>query len=964
MALDGGTIADTAVEVVANTDRFEPDLRKKLDGAGAAGGKAFDRAVQRATDRTGREVGEKIARDSQGTAGRAGISWGDAFRIGIASRLSGTQIKQLFAPFSAIASVMAFSLVSAGAASSIGPLLTFAAAVGQAGGAVFALPAAMAVGAAALGVLKVATAGFSDAIGAAAQGDARAYAKAVEGMAPPARAVLGEFRALVPQLNQVRDAVQIEFWSRLQGQLTAVAGVLMGPVGRGMTLVAGSSSAVALGLAQILQEAESARLLGAVFDTTAGAVDRLNPGILATVTGLRDLTGVGLPLMDQLSASVGTTAVRFGEWLSHVSASGQAWTWIQNAMTTLRQLGVVFSQVGGIISAVLTAAQTSSGGLLGTLGQLLTGVNAFLSSAQGQQLLVTIFTSLAAVGQALLPVLLALGGAVGMIAPQLAGIATALGPALASAIGALGPALAALGPGLTAVADGLAAAFADPEMAAGLLSLGQSLSQVLVAITPLLPVLGQLVVLVANIFARALTQAAPLVTLLAEALVFVLTPVLGLIDGMNRLVFVMGQWLQFDVIAGILDRIGSAARGVTGFFSDLLNAASSIDLGAAVSSVGGFVQSVLDWFAGLPSQVAGFLSQVGTTVLDFFVSLPGLILQGLAALPGLLLDALVFAAEAVGYGIGLIIGIIVGFPVLVYNVVVGLGQLLYNALLAAWTWAYQAVVTGVTAIVNFVVGLPGMVVAAVAALGGMLAGWASAAWAWAQGAFVAGVNAVVNFAVSLPGRVVAAVSGLAGMLGGWASSAWSAATGAFSAGVSGIISFVSSLPGRIVSALGSVGSLLYSAGTQIIQGLLNGLRSAVGQVWSFVSSIADRIAAIKGPLPYDRRLLIPHGRALMLGLDEGIRTEFATVRSTLAGITRGIPLTVAVAPTRMAPSPVTATRNGISLTPSLVPRGGGRGDTHVTVNAPVSVSTAATDADAVAFKTADRLGREIRSAVL
>ncbi|WP_367139269.1 hypothetical protein [Saccharothrix sp. HUAS TT1] len=960
MALEGGTIADTAVEVVADTGRFEPDVRRKLGDAGAAGGRAFDRALQRQVAGTGRAVGDRVARDASGGARQAGISWGDAFRIGIAARLTRTQIRQLMLPFTALAGTLAFSVVSSGSVAAAAGLVVFAAELANAGGAALALPAALLVGAAAVGVLAVAFSGMQDALSAALVGDARKFAEATEDMAPPAAAVAREFRDLVPQLDAVREAVQIAFWERLQGQLTAVAAVLLGPVGQGMTLVAGSSAAVALGIAQIAQEAETARLLAAVFDTTATSVDAVNPAVLAVVRGLRDLAGVGLPLMEQLSGSVGGLGVQFGEWLSRVSASGQAWAWIQNAMATLGQLGNVLLQIGGILGSVFRAAEAASGGLLGNLERLLTGVNDFLSSAQGQQVLVTIFASLSQVGGALLPVLIALGSAVALIAPQLAGIAVALGPALVGAVSALGPALAAVGPGLRQLAEGLAAAFADPAMAEGLLNLGNALSETLVALVPLLPPLGQLVVLIANVLARALMLVAPLVRLVAVALAFLLPPVLSVIDAAYGFAFAMGRWLEFTAIPGILSGIGSAAQAVARFFVGLWNAASSIDLGSVVASIGSFVAGVLGWFARLPAQAGAFLADLGTTVLGFFVSLPGLVVQGLAALPGLLLDGLVLAAEAVGYGIGLIIALVIGLPVLLYNALVGLGQLIYNALVAAWQWGVNATITGVEAVVSFAVSLPGRVVAGVVALGAMLAGWATAAWAAASGAFTAGVNAVVSFALSLPGRVVAAVAALGGMLSGWASSAWSSATGAFVAGVNSIVSYAQSLPGRIVSAIGNLGSMLFNAGREIINGLLNGIKAAAQDVFNFVSGIGDRIASLKGPLPRDRVLLTPHGKAIMTGLDRGIRSEFGTVRATLRELTADLPrMAVTVKTSRAPAAQPTATRNGIALTPSLVPRPGQTQvvNNHTEINAPITVQAPYSDPELVALSTVDRLMR-------
>lgn len=77
---------------------------------------------------------------------------------------------------------------------------------------------------------------------------------------------------------------------------------------------------------------------------------------------------------------------------------------------------------------------------------------------------------------------------------------------------------------------------------------------------------------------------------------------------------------------------------------------------------------------------------------------------------------------------------------------------------------------------------------------------------------------------------------------------------------------------------------LWGAGKAIIDGLLRGLKSAWGSVQNFVGGIADWIRDNKGPIDYDRKLLIPAGNAIMESLDEGLTDKFALVKKTVSGI--------------------------------------------------------------------------------
>ena len=95
-------------------------------------------------------------------------------------------------------------------------------------------------------------------------------------------------------------------------------------------------------------------------------------------------------------------------------------------------------------------------------------------------------------------------------------------------------------------------------------------------------------------------------------------------------------------------------------------------------------------------------------------------------------------------------------------------------------------------------------------------------------------------------------------------------------------------------------------------GFLSGLRSMWGAITSFVGGIASWIAAHKGPLDYDRKLLIPAGKAIMGGLYKGLQSSFkgqvmplvtsmaGTIDQAFEGVTSPLPSNVSVSMARMA----------------------------------------------------------------
>lgn len=105
------------------------------------------------------------------------------------------------------------------------------------------------------------------------------------------------------------------------------------------------------------------------------------------------------------------------------------------------------------------------------------------------------------------------------------------------------------------------------------------------------------------------------------------------------------------------------------------------------------------------------------------------------------------------------------------------------------------------------------------------------------------------------------------------------------------VRFFQQLPGRILAAVASFPSLLFAAGRALIQGLINGIQSMIGSLLSLVGSIAGMISRIKGPLDYDRQLLVPHGQAIMHGLMAGIGSQIPALAAQMRAVTSiaGVP---------------------------------------------------------------------------
>lgn len=131
-------------------------------------------------------------------------------------------------------------------------------------------------------------------------------------------------------------------------------------------------------------------------------------------------------------------------------------------------------------------------------------------------------------------------------------------------------------------------------------------------------------------------------------------------------------------------------------------------------------------------------------------------------------------------------------------------------------------------------------------------------------------SSFTNFIAGCVSGILGWFSGLGSSIGGAFNNAANSAKNTWN----GVVSWFRGIPGTIGGFFSGAGTLLYNAGASIISGFLNGLKSMWSNVTGWISGIGDWIKAHKGPISYDRRLLIPAGQAIMTGFAQGLNTGF------------------------------------------------------------------------------------------
>lgn len=119
---------------------------------------------------------------------------------------------------------------------------------------------------------------------------------------------------------------------------------------------------------------------------------------------------------------------------------------------------------------------------------------------------------------------------------------------------------------------------------------------------------------------------------------------------------------------------------------------------------------------------------------------------------------------------------------------------------------------------------------------------------------------------------------------------------AISTKVTSVVQLFKDLPGKITSAVSGFGSLLEDAGQKLLDGLISGITSKIDAVKDKLTGLTNSITDWKGPIRKDKRLLEPAGVAIMGGLIRSIEAERATLRRTLASVTKDVAGTTMTSP--------------------------------------------------------------------
>ena len=160
---------------------------------------------------------------------------------------------------------------------------------------------------------------------------------------------------------------------------------------------------------------------------------------------------------------------------------------------------------------------------------------------------------------------------------------------------------------------------------------------------------------------------------------------------------------------------------------------------------------------------------------------------------------------------------------------------------------------------------------------------------------------------------------------------------AISTKVTSVVQLFKDLPDQITSAVSGFGSLLEDAGQKLLDGLISGITSGISAVKDKLTGLTNSITDWKGPIRKDKRLLEPAGAAIMGGLIRSIEAERATLRRTLASVTKDVAGTTMTSPDVL----VGQVRRGSSSSTAIAARRAAGTVVNITINGAIdTVGTA------------------------
>ena len=280
----------------------------------------------------------------------------------------------------------------------IPPIIALAAALGDLLGFVGLIPSGLLVLAAAIAPVVVAFQNFGDAVSALASGDLEKIDAALKKLAPSARVVAREVAGLVEPLRNLQRAVQQSFFTPLIGGFAQLNQTFIPALERGMMRVAAAFGVVFRRVLDFLSLPEQATFIDRLFGVAERLVTRFGPTLIRFLEGFLEVANRALPFLEALGDAALDALGKFGDFMTESARNGDLDTFIQNAITTAKELFSLLGSIFGLFGTLFDATDESGHDLIKRLDDMITRLDDFLKSAQGKDTIDALVLSIQAFG--------------------------------------------------------------------------------------------------------------------------------------------------------------------------------------------------------------------------------------------------------------------------------------------------------------------------------------------------------------------------------------------------------------------------------------------------------------------------------------------------------------------------------------------------------------------------------------
>ena len=491
----------------------------------------------------------------------------------------------------------------------------------------------------------------------------------------------------------------------------------------------------------------------------------------------------------------------------------------------IRSFGLALRTAGmGNILALGGAVAIAAVGIGAGIAIIAAGLSLIASQGEG------VATIINAVGQAFATVATAIIGAFANAIVTVSGVL----PNVTSALAQLSPLVATFGEAMGAAAPFITA-------------LGEAISGIATAATPIVEIISDTFISVSQIIADTIIQIvqaiAPFSPAITEMVATFAPSIADIVSSFSDM---------FSQVSPIIDSLTNLLKTFGEQVSSILESA-----GGVVESFGSAIRNVLDG-------VAGIFDSIGNAALNAGLGFK-LLAEGVLMITNTNLGDMAASLGAVAFGVGKIAGYNSDLSAVGNGMTILSNGMMMFAQSATVATGALATFPGLISNLSVVTGsAPAsflLLATAVKTAGTLMATSMQASMAQILVVVNNGMVSIVQ-SVSNNGSQMVAVWRVSGQ------------------------QLVSATQGFVNSANNTLSQIgrgvnLHSNGAALMAGLKSGIDSGWSQITSSVSNMAQWIKDHKGPVSYDRRLLIENGSAIMAGLNQGIQTGWRNVMDNI-----------------------------------------------------------------------------------